>query len=224
MALHGMPMATMLGSDSDAAGDAGAGSERDDGSKGHGDHGDNKHDNSKHDNNGGAAGLPAGPFDLFRAEHAPAPVAVSAPPPAFAPAPSPSFAPLPASASASAEAARRETLRHRLSDMVSRLMVGDGMHGTRSVRMELDDSWLPGVELSVYEEEGFWVAHFCCRQPESFVQLAEPGGELAVQLAAALARPCLWRVEGEGLPEHGDWRRHVNADGALPLAEYRVRP
>lgn len=146
------------------------------------------------------ATLPAGPFDLFRSARQPE------------------------RAGASAAVAEREALRHRLSDMVSRLLVGDGLHGARSVRMTLDESWLPGVDLSVYEEQGFWVAHFCCRVSESFVQLAAPGGDMAVQLAAALNRPCMWRVEGESFPEQGEWRRHVNADGAVPLAEYRVRP
>lgn len=147
-----------------------------------------------------AAALPAGPFDLFRNNRQPDPVLEPA------------------------GVAQREALRHRLSEMVTQLLVGDGMNGARSVRMTLDEAWLPGVELSVYEEQGFWVAHFSCRLPESFVALAAPGGDMAVQLAAALNRPCLWRVEGESFPEQGEWRRHVNADGAVPLAEYRVRP
>jgi hypothetical protein len=141
--------------------------------------------------------IPSGPFDLFRA--APETQAVSP-------------------AAASSEAARL-----RLSEMVTRLMVGDGDQAPRSVRMTLEDSVMPGVDLAVYEEEGFWVAHFYCRVSASFTELAAPGPDMAVRLSEALRRPCLWRVEGESI-DGDDWRRYVNIEADTPIAEYRAQP
>lgn len=148
---------------------------------------------------GDAGSLPAGPFDLFRRNDAAA------------------------ATQASAGAGLREQLRQQLSEMVTRLMVGDGTHAPRSVRMTLDDSLLPGVDLSVYEEGGFCVAHFSCRDADSFVQLAAPGPDMAVRMAEALGRRALWRIDGDALDAGGDWRRYVNAGGDLPLAEFRAQ-
>ncbi len=107
--------------------------------------------------------------------------------------------------------------------MVTRLMVGDGEQAPRSVRMTLDDAIMPGVDLAVYEEEGFWVAHFYCRISASFAELAAPGPDMVVRLAEALRRPCLWRVEGDSI-DGEDWRRYANGEGDTPLAEYRAQP
>ena len=149
--------------------------------------------------------MPSGPFDLFRGLSAGAAQGLSTS--------------LPLAPSESSE-----PLRQRLRDMVTRLMVGDGDQAPRSVRMSLDDAVMPGVDLAVYEEEGFWVAHFYCRVQESFVELAAPGPDMASRLADTLRRPCLWRIEGESLPAQGDWRRYANAEGDIPLAEYRAQP
>ncbi len=141
--------------------------------------------------------LPAGPFDLFRANAVTQPTAPGS--------------------------SLSESLRGRLSDMVTRLMVGDGEQAPRSVRMTLDDAIMPGVDLAVYEEEGFWVAHFYCRISASFTELAAPGPDMVVRLAEALRRPCLWRVEGDAI-DGDDWRRYANGEGDTPLAEYRAQP
>ena len=148
-----------------------------------------------------AAKLPAGPFDLFR------------------PATNPQTL-----ASSSLSQAAADQLRGQLRDMVTRLMVGDGQQAKRSIRMTLDNSVMPGVDLAVYEEEGFWVAHFYCRQEDSFVQLAQPGPDMAVRMADALHQPSLWRVAGEHLPAGGQWQTYTNTAGDDPLAEFRAQP
>lgn len=147
-----------------------------------------------------ARGLASGPFDLFRSG-----VAFGQSPGSGQPAPHPAH--------------------EVLTGLVARLLVADGREGQRAVRLSLDEHLLPGVEVSVTEEEGAWVAHFFCSSETSFERLAAPGPDLAVRLAQALKRASVWRVQAEDLPADGGWRRWANGEGERAnLAEFRAMP
>lgn len=94
----------------------------------------------------------------------------------------------------SADAALRAALREHLLAAASQLRVGEGGSGRREVSVTLDEAVLPGVTVSVHEDEGRVVAAFVCRVESSRerLNLAAPG--LAADLAAALARPTLVQV------------------------------
>ncbi|NBS63067.1 MAG: hypothetical protein EBT33_01800 [Betaproteobacteria bacterium] len=88
----------------------------------------------------------------------------------------------------------REQLLQTLTDMASRLAVGDGRNGERAVRIELTDSALPGVTVSVYLAHGEWIADFTCAVQTSFQVLAGEAGSMAQQLADMLQAPACWLV------------------------------
>lgn len=142
--------------------------------------------------------------------------AAAAPAAASPAAPLPTFPGLMAHAAASAQAApvtqKLETLRQDLSQLVGRLMVGDGSAsaGGRSLMMDLSDEMLPGVTVSVFEDAGAWVAEFRCREEAPFVLLAESATQMASRLADSLGQDAVWRVVSEGLSPGGAWDRLVN--------------
>lgn len=103
-----------------------------------------------------------------------------------------------------------EGLKNQLRDMVSRLLVSDGQQSARSVRMALDHEALPGVELSVFEEEGAWVAHFDCTTQSAFLDLVQVAQDMASRMATALHRECVWRVRACDLPPGEPWCRVEN--------------
>ena len=88
----------------------------------------------------------------------------------------------------------REQLLQTLTDMAGRLAVGDGRNGERAVRVELTDSALPGVAVSVYLAQGEWIADFTCTVQTSFQLLAGEAGSMARQLADMLRAPACWLV------------------------------
>lgn len=118
---------------------------------------------------------------------------------------------LPGAEQAAGEAGRR--LARELSASVERLLVGDGSAGRREVRLDLADEVLPGVVVSVFEEEGRLVAAFVCASEMSRERLTACASGLASELAQALSRsvmvristddpedPCLLEVPGEASP------------------------
>ncbi len=115
-------------------------------------------------------------------------------------------------------------LRDHLRDMVTRLLVGDGRQSDRSVHMALDADLLPGAELSVYAQEGAWVAHFTCSRESSFLALAAAAEDMARRMAGALGRACVWRIEAEGLPPGGGWSRVPLLLGDGVTAQARALP
>ena len=115
-----------------------------------------------------------------------------APAPAAAPSPFSLFgAAAPGAAPAGCQA---QGLARALSDSAEQLLVADGSNGRRQVRVELKDDVLPGVSVSVYEEEGRCVADFICANERSRERLCAMAPELAAQLAASLDRPTRLRV------------------------------
>jgi len=88
----------------------------------------------------------------------------------------------------------REQLLQTLTEMASRLAVGDASSGERTVRVELTDSALPGVSVSVYLAYGEWVADFTCTVQASFEILADEASSLAQQLSDMLRAPACWLV------------------------------
>lgn len=84
-----------------------------------------------------------------------------------------------------------------LKNNIKGLQVGQEQ---RSVRMELDDTLYPGVNVSVFEDAGALVAEFRCTEKQSYLSLAEPAQEMARQMADEINRDALWRVidESEG--------------------------
>ena len=60
--------------------------------------------------------------------------------------------------------------------------------------MELKDDVLPGVSVSVYEDEGRVVADFVCANERSRERACAMAPELAAQLAQRLDRPTRVRV------------------------------
>jgi hypothetical protein len=69
--------------------------------------------------------------------------------------------------------------------------------GRRQVRVDLKDDVLPGVSVSVYDEEGRCVAEFVCANARSRERLCAMAPELAAQLADSLGRPARVRVSAD---------------------------
>jgi len=90
--------------------------------------------------------------------------------------------------------AHRPQLIQALANMVCAMAVSDGSQERRAVRVELTDSVLPGVSLSVYLAYGEWVADFTCTVQSSFDCLAVDAPTTAQQLSDALRQPACWLV------------------------------
>lgn len=87
-----------------------------------------------------------------------------------------------------------QALAETLLGSAEQLLVADGSQGRRQVRVELKDEVLPGVSVSVYEEEGRVIADFVCASEPSRQRLAALVRTLAVQLAESLGRLTRVRV------------------------------
>lgn len=85
-------------------------------------------------------------------------------------------------------------LLQALTTMAQAIAVNDGSQGRRAVRVELTDSALPGVTLSVYLAHGEWIADFSCTVQSSFDTLALDAPSMAQQLSDALQKPACWSV------------------------------
>ena len=85
-------------------------------------------------------------------------------------------------------------LAQALGEAADRMLVGDGSSGRREVRLDLKAEVLPGVALSVYEEEGRLVAAFVCASEASRETLNRCAQTLADELAQSLGRAVLVRV------------------------------
>jgi hypothetical protein len=96
--------------------------------------------------------------------------------------------------SAETPAAAPAGLARALNEAADRMLVGDGGSGRREVRLDLKAEVLPGVTLSVYEEEGRLVAAFACASEASRETLNRCAQSLAEELAQSLARAVLVRV------------------------------
>lgn len=123
--------------------------------------------------------------------------AMHAPDPAMQnPLPSGPFALFGASSSPVIQSAQvaSESLSYLMQSMVQQLMVTDGSQSFRRVRMELTEDVMPGVVLTLGEEEGAVVAEFTCRLEEAYRRLSQPAQSLASQLAITLGRDTVWRV------------------------------
>lgn len=85
-------------------------------------------------------------------------------------------------------------LSRSLAEAADRLLVGDGGNGRNEVRIDLKDEVLPGVTVSVYEDEGRLVAAFVCASENSRERLNACARALADELAESLKRAVLVRV------------------------------
>jgi hypothetical protein len=99
-----------------------------------------------------------------------------------------------AAATAPGAPGQSEALAQALSETAEQLLVAGGSQGRRQVRVELKDDVLPGVSVSVYEDEGRVVAEFVCANESSRERLCAMALELAAQLAQSLSRPARVRV------------------------------
>ena len=82
-----------------------------------------------------------------------------------------------------------------LEQAAERLLVSDGSNGGRpEVRISLKDDVLPGVTVSIYEDEGRIVAAFVCANDESREKLNACSHTLAEDICRALGRAALVRV------------------------------
>ena len=90
-----------------------------------------------------------------------------------------------------------QALAEALLGSAEQLLVADGSQGRRQVRVELKDDVLPGVSVSVYEEEGRVVADFVCANETSRERLTAMARPLAEQLADSLGRDARVRVSAD---------------------------
>ncbi|MEN4920214.1 hypothetical protein ABE485_16200 [Achromobacter spanius] len=143
---------------------------------------------------GQAAGRQASDADRQAFEQAMSQGEADAPP--APPAASSPFALFGAGAPVAAAGAEGQSaaLAQALSDTAGQLLVADGSQGRRQVRIELKDDVLPGVSVSVYEDEGRLVADFVCAHEGSRERLCAMAPDLAAQMAASLDRPTRVRV------------------------------
>lgn len=94
----------------------------------------------------------------------------------------------------SSHPAEPRALLDAVTDLVDRVLVGDGQAGRREVRMSLADDVLPGVDIAVYEDAGAWIAEFTCSVPQSWTLLASEADSMAQELADLLNADAIWRV------------------------------
>lgn len=85
-------------------------------------------------------------------------------------------------------------LAQALNEAADRMLVGDGGSGRREVRLDLKAEVLPGVTVSIYEEQGCLVAEFVCSRESSREILNRCAQALANELAQSLSRDTLVRV------------------------------
>lgn len=88
----------------------------------------------------------------------------------------------------------RATVSALIAEMVERLMVGDDGAGGKQVRMELKDEPLPGVTVTVNEQEGRLRVEFVCSNETSRLRLNAALPREAPLLAQRLARDVWIRV------------------------------
>jgi len=100
----------------------------------------------------------------------------------------------PLSSAVAAQTAAPEGLTQDLCAAAGRLLVSGGHQGRREVRIDLKDEVLPGVTVSVYEDEGRVVAAFTCASEPSREKLCACANALARELAQSLKRLALVRV------------------------------
>lgn len=95
------------------------------------------------------------------------------------------------------------SLGRRIGDAVERLMVGDGRHGNRQVRMDLKDDLLEGVSVTVQELDGRIQVDFACAVEYSRLRLNQAAPDQARELATRLSRDVLLRIHtGDESDEH----------------------
>ncbi len=85
-------------------------------------------------------------------------------------------------------------LSDALAQCANQLLVAEE-GGRREVRIELQDEVLPGVSLSVFEDEGRLVAAFTCANESSRERLVASAPALAAEMAASLSRATLVQVQ-----------------------------
>jgi len=88
-----------------------------------------------------------------------------------------------------------EPLGRELQHMVSQFAVGEGRSGGAMVRMELDDSVLPGVSIEIEESAGRLQVTFTCSVERSRERLLRELPLRGPDLASALGRDVLLRVQ-----------------------------
>jgi hypothetical protein len=89
----------------------------------------------------------------------------------------------------------------RIGDSINRLMVDDGQHGNRQVRMELKDDVLPGVTVSIQELDGRLQVDFICTNEASRLRLNAAASVQARTLAERLHREVLLRVQTDDVDD-----------------------
>lgn len=81
-----------------------------------------------------------------------------------------------------------------LDEQLSRLMVGEGSHGGKQVRMDIKEDTLPGVSVVIEEAQGRLQVSFICAVESSRLRLNAHLPQHAPALAQRLQRDVLLRV------------------------------
>lgn len=106
-----------------------------------------------------------------------------------------------ASAPDAKEASRIADVATRIGESIERLMVGDGQHGNRQVRMELKGDVLPGVTVAIQELNGRLQVDFICSNEESRLRLNAAAPAQANTLAGRLQREVLVCVQTDDVDD-----------------------
>lgn len=89
----------------------------------------------------------------------------------------------------------------RIGASIERLMVDDGQHGNRQVRMELKDDVLPGVTVAIQELNGRLQVDFICSNEASRLLLNAAAQVQARTLAERLQREVLLCVQTDDVED-----------------------
>ena len=102
---------------------------------------------------------------------------------------------------AAADAHLSADVTSRIGASIERLMVDDGQHGNRQVRMELKDDVLPGVTVAIQELNGRLQVDFICSNEDSRLRLNAAALVQARTLAERLHREVLLCVQTDDVED-----------------------
>jgi len=100
----------------------------------------------------------------------------------------------------------------RMSEVVERLMVGEGRSG-QMVRVALAEEILPGVSINVSEAEGGWLVECECADEDSRELLCARAPDLVREMAERLARDTVWRITTDDPEDRRPFEARGQAEG-----------
>jgi len=111
------------------------------------------------------------------------------------------FGGLPVASRDAQDAHRTAEVASRIGASIERLMVSDGQHGNRQVRMELKDDVLQGVTVAIQEINGRLQVDFICSHEDTRLLLNAAAPEQARTLAERLQREVLLCVQTDDVDD-----------------------